>query len=704
MESLIVIRTLPELQKLSEYISDKDFISYDTETTGLDKESKIIGFSVCADVNVGYYVVLYEWKKGELKPLETLDKAKEFLQLLNQKNLLMHNGLFDCSMTFNNFGVSLIENLHTDTLMLGHLLDENRSNGLKELGVSIFGEDVKHEQKVMLESIKANGGSVTKGQYELYKGDSELIGKYGAKDAILTLKLFYVFVEQLYEQKLDKFFYDEETMPLLRGPTYDLNTTGLKVDSDKLQTLKQELEAQVIEAKAFINKEIAASVADKYPGTKKTNIFNINSNDQLAWLLFDKLDNDFNTLNDTGKEVCKFLQMRTPYTKGDRRLFKQRIKAAIESPYVPECINHKTGKTTKAKLIREFWKYTKADKETLQLYAEKYPWVAKLLQLKKIQKILDTYVVGISEKMQYGVIRPGFLQHGTTSGRYSSRAPNFQNLPRDDKRVKSCIVSRPGNVFVGADYSQLEPRVFASLSQDEKLLACFRSGDDFYGTIGIEVFEKFDCIPKKDGSLEAFGVKYKELRNIAKVIALSSTYGTTAFKMSSAIGKTQKEAQEVIDNYFEKFPKVKQFMEQAHKTAKDCGEVTNLFGRPRRMPEARSIESIYGKKDHAALPYEARNILNLAVNHIVQSTAASVMNRAAIACWQSIRELSTVDNAWNSVKIVLQVHDEMILEGPEALKDDMVTVLKHCMENTVELPGVKLEAEPKSAYNLSELK
>jgi DNA polymerase-1 len=704
MESLIVIRTLDELQKLTDYVADKDFIAFDTETTGLNKEDKIIGFSICADTEVGYYVVLYEWKRGELLPLPTLEKTHDFFKMLATKHLIMHNGVFDCGMVQNNFDVALISALHTDTLMLGHLLNENRSNGLKELGVSIFGEDAKHEQKLMLESIKANGGFTTKDSYELYKGDSELIARYGAKDAVLTLKLFYILVEDLYAQKLDKFFYEEETMPLLKGPTYDLNTTGLRVDMAKLQTLRQELEAQVVELKAFIQKETAALVAEKYPGTKKTNHFNIGSNEQLAWLLFEKLGNHFGVLNDTGKEICKALQLKMPYTAKDKLVFRQRVKAANGMPYVPECVNPKTGKVTKAKLIKDFWKYVKADKETLQEFEKKYTWVAKLLQLKKISKILDTYVIGIGGKLQYGIIRPGFLQHGTTSGRYSSRSPNFQNLPRDDKRVKACIVARPGKIFVGADYSQLEPRVFASLSQDQSLMDCFKSGDDFYATIGIKVFETYDAIPKKDGAPNAFGIKYKELRNISKVIALSATYGTTASKMAGAIGKTRDEAQEVIDNYFEKFPRVKQFMQNCHQKAKSEGQVTNLFGRPRRMPEAKLIDKVYGKKDHAALPYEARNILNLSVNHIVQSTSASIMNRAAILCWDLIKNLTDLEPLWQDVKIVLQVHDELVLEGPEALKTEMTMLLKHCMENATVLPGVKLEAEPKAAHNLGDLK
>jgi len=319
-------------------------------------------------------------------------------------------------------------------------------------------------------------------------------------------------------------------------------------------------------------------------------------------------------------------------------------------------------------------------------------------------KILVTYVEGIQSRQKYNTIRPSFLQHGTTSGRYSSKNPNFQNLPRDDKRVKACIISRPGKVFVGADYSQLEPRVFASFSEDERLLNCFKSGEDFYSVIGIEVFGKYDCKPLKEGDPDAFGIKHKKLRDIAKVVALSSTYGTGPFKMSAAIGKTTEEAREVIEDYFDRFPKVKKLMLDSHELIKTKGYVSNLYGRLRRMPEAMQIPKRFGNVSHSELPYDWRKMLNLAINHRIQSTGASIVNRAAIAFWEVCKDLGREDPRWLEVKIVLQVHDELVAEGPEELGEHIAAILKDTMENTVELPGVKLEALPKIAKNLADLK
>lgn len=686
-------------------MKDKEYVAYDTETNGVDYNSEVIGFSVCAELDKAYYVIISAWDVGQKKLISVVPKseAADAVKILLGKKLIMQNAPFDCEKTTYNFGYELMPFVVHDTMIGGHLLNENRSNGLKERGVELYGEDARAEQKAMKDSVHANGGVLTKKQYELFKADPDLLAYYGAKDAILTFKVFFHDAEKLFEQELDKFFYEDESMPLLRGPTYDMNTTGLRVDAEKLQALKRSLEVEILEAQAFIDKEVSAHVKDKYPGTGKTNHFNVSATQQRSWLLYHKLGNSFNTLTKSGRALCKALQLKLPYAPGAKRDF---IQACIDNKgriWEESKLNKKTGKMSRPKKVGDPWIYMQCGKESLNKLAGKYKWVETYLKFAQNTKLLNTYVVGIQTRMQYNIIRPSFLQHGTTSGRYSCKNPNFQNLPRDDKRIKACIISRPGKVFVGADYSQLEPRVFAYFSGDERLLACFKNGDDFYSVIGTEVFNKEGCSLKKNDK-NSFAKLHPHLRDVAKVVALSSTYGTTAPKMAPTIGKSIQEAQEVIDDYFDRFPKVYNMMLNAHETAKKTGQVTNLFGRPRRMPMALSINKIYGNTQHSDLPYEVRNILNLAVNHTIQSTGSSIMNRAAIATWKEVRRMEATDARWAEVKIVLQVHDELVLEGPEPLKDAMYAILKRCMEDTTKLPGVDLVAEPKIGFNLAELK
>lgn len=692
---LTVIDSPAGISELIEYLRDKDLVAYDCETTGVHAGAEVIGVSVAATLTEAFYVILsvFDTETQTLVHLENHDYILPLIELLKTKRIIAHNGVFDCQMAENFFKVRLIESLFADTMIMAHLLNENRRVGLKELAKEYYGEDSTKEAEAMRASVIANGGKWTSKDKEMYKADPFLMGEYGAQDALLTLKVYYTQLPQLKEQKLAKFFFEDESMPLLRGPTYDLNTAGLRVDVQSLLSLKKTLEAECLEAREFIYKEIHPHIKDKYPGNKAKNTFNIGSSSQLSWLLFGKLELEFGTLTKGGKAVCKALEMKIPYHSTTKRHFIKTCLHHVGTAHTSAYTHN--GKKRAASKIKEPWGYIACDKKTLSKLAPRYKWIEKLLEYQRKNKILTTYIKGIEERLQYGIIRPSFLQHGTTSGRYASRNPNFQNLPRDDKRVKACIVPRAGKVFVGADYSQLEPRVFAYFSGDVRLLQAFRGEDDFYSVIGMEVYDKTDCTPRKEGSPDAFGIKYKRLRDLSKVIALASTYGATAHQLAPTTGKSIEDTQQDIDNYFERFPGVKNMMLESHAQAMTGGAVYNLFGRPRRMPEAKKIKQLFGNMSHAELPYEARNLLNLAVNHRIQSTGASVVNRGAIKFYEYKAE------AGIDCKLVLQVHDSLIVECNEADAEDVVVLLQAAMENTVELEGVKLEAVPKIGNNLS---
>lgn len=696
---LVVIESLQGMQELYTCLQGHEFIAYDCETTGLiPGQDEVIGFSVCAEESKAYYCILARWNK-DTKAIDydrvMIDYTAEMLTLLTTKALLMHNAVFDCSMAEHYFKIRLIEALHTDTMLLAHLVNENRRVGLKELSRELFGESSIDEQVEMQASVLANGGEYTSKNKELYKADAYVLAKYGAKDAWLTFMLFHKLLPELVAQGLDKFFYEDESMPLLKGPTYELNTTGLQVNSQKLMALKQQLEAECAQAQDFIYKEIDSYVKAKYPATKKTNRFNIGSSSQLSWLLFGQLKLEFATLTREGKTVCKALGLRLPYAYGAKQEFIATCESAKGQIYQPEV---KTlTKTIRAKKVRDPWGYIACDKKTLVKLAPRYKWIQSLLDYQRKTKLLNTYVDGIQERTRYGVIHPSFLQHVVPSGRYSSKNPNFQNLPRDDKRIKDCIQARPGKKYVGADFSQLEPRVFAYYSQDERLKAVFDGTDDFYSVIGMEVYEKYDCIPQKEGSTNAFGIRYTSLRNASKVIALAATYGATPAQLAPTTGKSINDTHEDIEAYFRAFPGVRQYQLDYHESAKRTGGVHNLFGRPRRIPEAKRITKLYGNVAHADLPYEARSLLNLAVNFPIQSTGASIVNRSAIKFKANCKQ------AHIDCRLVLQVHDSLVVECDEKDAEDVAVLLQDAMENAVVLEGVRLEAVPKIGNTLAEV-
>jgi DNA polymerase-1 len=692
MSNLIVINSPDEVESLIEYIKDFDYVALDIETTGLDRESEIIGYSICTEDDNAFYVVLAAWNK-EKQALDYFPQTKQvsinLLESLKSKNLICHNAIFDISMIEAYFKVSLIDSLHTDTLLLAHIVDENRPKGLKELAKIYFGMDSNKETIEMKASVAENGGLLTKANYEMFKADSQLLGKYGAQDALLTFKLFNQLVPILFDEGLDEFFYDQETMPLLKTVTYQLNTVGLQVDTKALTSLQKQLEAECEELKSYIYQEINIYIKDKYPGKTKKDMFNIGSSSQLAWLVFGELNLEFGTLTKEGKNVCKFLLGKLPYKPSDKNQF------IIQCRQSKDVIYDNEGK--KPKKIKDPWGYIACDKTILAKFAPKYKWIAKLLEYQKKQKLLNTYVLGMGEKVKYGILQPRFNQAGTTSGRYSSSDPNLQNLPRDDKRIKQTMIARPGKVFVGADYSQLEPRVFSYVSQDTNLITAFNGTNDFYSVIGMKVYGKTDCTPQKEGSEDAFGIKYKKLRDLSKVIALASVYGATANQLASTTGKSIEDTQEDIDAYFAEFPGVAKLMLDSHQMAITKGYVENIFGRKRRMPEAMKIGRIYGKTVHKELPYEARSLLNLSTNHRIQSTAASIVNRA------SIQFLKDCKQAGIEAKIVVQVHDSLVTECKEEDAENVSLLLQNAMENTTILPGVPLEAVPKIGINLAEV-
>ncbi len=716
---------LETLSRLNSYLlnDEFEFAAFDTETTGTHKDAEIIGFSVCTEEFLGIYVVLAHWEPefteqtcdvcNGMEPPVLLTKAgkprkhkvckgcddartvkvqggrllynKELkeasqvtLEILKKKKLIMQNAIFDCEVIDREFGIQLMDSVHTDTMVLSHILDENSLIALKERGAKLFGDDYAHEeQEIMQASVEANGGIWNNDTKEMFKADKKHVARYGAKDTILTLKVFLQQITDLFDQALDAFFYDDECMPLLRGPTYDMNTTGMRVDIPKLKALGVELETECVRLTREIEDLVRPLIDDTWPfmkGTKRAE-FLVTSNHQIAWLLFTKCGEYFTTLTDSGKVISKSLIGKVPYDFSNKRAL---IHAMLDQGHKP-------------------WKYQQTDADTLEKFQDKYEWVKKLLELRGVAKLLSTYVQPIIEKSRYSIIHPSFLQCGTKTGRYSSNKPNFQNLPRDDKRIKACIVSRPGRVFVGADYSQLEPRVFASVSQDPDLMACFAKGEDFYSVVGAPIFGITGVSMIKDDP-NSFAKLYPEYRQISKAFSLATPYGTSAFQQAQKLGMPQKRCQEIIDNYLNRYSSVHQMMLDSHEMVKETGVVYNLYGRPRRLPEGLDIVRMYGNSAHGDLPYDARNILNSAMNFRVQGSAGSIVNRAMIAFYKECKQLGL------DAKIILQVHDEIVVECRIEDADRVASILKRCMEETTVLPGVQLIAEPNIAYNLADLK
>ena len=239
---------------LIQHINESNVIAYDTETDSLNmRKGQIVGFSVSGDIGIGFYMPTMAWNHAT----ESLDElsiegigchtlAKKILSMLVGKKLVMHNASFDCRFTKNFYGVNLLDSLWVDTALLVHTVQEEGAGmgvfGLKPLAISIqehIGLDVEkaanEEQIELKESIKKNGGSVTKESFEIYKADMDVLSKYAAADTDLTLRVCTYFMQKLKEEGLEQFFFEDEVMPLYREVTIPMEEMGVDLDLDLLE-------------------------------------------------------------------------------------------------------------------------------------------------------------------------------------------------------------------------------------------------------------------------------------------------------------------------------------------------------------------------------------------------------------------------------------------------------------------------------------
>ncbi|MEH6639895.1 MAG: DNA polymerase I [Porticoccaceae bacterium] len=299
--------------------------------------------------------------------------------------------------------------------------------------------------------------------------------------------------------------------------------------------------------------------------------------------------------------------------------------------------------------------------EVMQELALDYPLPKQVLKYRSLSKLKSTY----SDKLptmvdpDSGRIHTSYHQAVTATGRLSSSDPNLQNIPirtEEGRRIRQAFIAGPGNKLIAADYSQIELRIMAHLSGDEGLCRAFAEGLDVHRATAAEVF----------------GVTLEEVtsdqRRNAKAINFGLIYGMSAFGLGRQLNLGRNQAQEYIDLYFARYPGVKGYMESTRETAAEQGYVETLFGRRLYLPE---INARNGMRRQAAE--------RTAINAPMQGTAADIIKRAMIAVDQWLAE-SDLD-----AKMVMQVHDELVLEVPEAEVDEVAATLATLMSSAAEL-------------------
>ncbi len=298
--------------------------------------------------------------------------------------------------------------------------------------------------------------------------------------------------------------------------------------------------------------------------------------------------------------------------------------------------------------------------EVLEQLSDRYPICGKVLEYRKYQKLESTYIDAlIPMRDEHGRIHTRFDQVGTATGRISSAEPNLQNIPvRTElgKAIRGAFVARPGWLLVDADYSQIELRVLAHMSGDETMIHAFREGQDIHARTASEVYG----VPLEQVT--------SQMRSACKAVNFGIVYGISEFTLAKNIGVSRYEAKDFIDRYFDRYPGVKTYMDEAVKKGHAQGYVTTLMGRRRYLPELMSA-------NFAVRAFGER----CAMNSPIQGTAADIIKLSMIAVDRALAE------GGFEAKLILQVHDELIVEAPEAEAEAVRDLLRRCMEGVVEL-------------------
>jgi len=514
----------------------------------------------------------------------------------NSKLTIGHNLVFDLTSVAKYYGGEIPPGPYFDTMIASFLYDNRNKNKCS------LAECLKRELGFHME--KGVGAEV-----ERYSFTE--VAKYAYLDAKYTFLLWKVVAPKLKESNVENIMALE--MDVL-AVLCDMKLTGAPIDRSALEELDTSLTEDIEKAKAEIFK-----VAGRQ--------FNINSNAEKQTLLY------------------------SPVSQGGRGL-KQTLLTS-------------TGNAS-------------VSSEALEEYRDKDPLVTALLTYADLNKLHSTYVVpylggnvtrttGGKSKVEYkqsllinNRIHCNFIQHGAETGRFSSRDPNLQNVPAPHtahgKAIRNLFQAPTGYKFIVADYSQIEPRVIASLSKDPIMLENYKSGGDIYTAVGNEM-----------------GVD----RKAGKVLVLAMSYGVGPEKISRQIGCTKQEARDLLDRFSDRFPSINRYRTKVLVSTKKLGDkdkpvpyVTTVLGRRRYLPEMNSSD----KGERAGAERQAFNTK-------IQGTAADVIKMAMVRAHKLLPTGS---------KLILTVHDELVTLAPDNLVEQSVEAIRTAMEgiNMLDVPLV----------------
>ena len=422
--------------------------------------------------------------------------------------------------------------------------------------------------------------------------------EYGVEDSDITNQLKNLFEPELIKANTHKLFTDLE-MPLMQVLA-DMELEGVNLDVPFLKELSVKHEAKLRELEAKIQEDAGEE-------------FNLNSPKQLGEILFDKLQLD------------------------------------------PKAKKTKTGQYA-------------TGEEILSKLKDKHPIINDILEYRQLQKLKSTYIDALPELVnpKTGRVHTTYAQTVAATGRLSSVNPNLQNIPirsEEGQQIRKAFVARDENhVIISADYSQIELRLIAQMSQDPAMVEAFKHGEDIHASTAAKVFNV------------ALDEVTREQRSQAKTVNFGIIYGVSAFGLADQANISRKEAKALIDAYYETYPTLKAYIEKQVEVARDQGFVETLMGRRRYLKDINSRNAVV--RSHAE-----RN----AVNAPIQGTAADIVKMAMIQIQKELKKNY-------KTKMILQVHDELIFDAPKDEVEKVSELIKSTMEAAMQM-DVPLIAE-----------
>ena len=319
------------------------------------------------------------------------------------------------------------------------------------------------------------------------------------------------------------------------------------------------------------------------------------------------------------------------------------------------------------------------DVDILEKLKPEHPIIEKILEYRGFMKLNSTYIEGLIVYINEYThkIHSYFHQTITATGRISSTEPNLQNIPtraEQGKQIKKAFKAQEGNIFIDADYSQIELRILAHISNDTNMREAFLNEEDIHKQVASKVFN----VPLEEVT--------KEQRTAAKAVNFGIVYGISGFGLAEQLGISRKKAEQYIEQYLEKYKGVKEFMDRIVEKAKEQGYVETLFHRRRYIPELSS-------NNYMVRQFGAR----AAMNTPIQGTAADIMKIAMVEVNKKLEEEKL------NAKLILQIHDELLIECKIEEKEEVKKILKESMENAVKL-SIPLEVEVSEADNWYDVK